>query len=831
MDLGDAKTKKEIQKLEKNIHEVYKQAEQDIDAKIKDFSNKFEIKNDIHLKQVASGEWTDEQYNNWISGQMFQSNQWQAKKEQIIQTMTDANSIATKMVNGARMNVFAYNANYQAYEIENGLGLDVGFGLYDSNTVVKLLKDNPQILPKWKINEEKDYVWNKKKVNSAITQGIVQGEKISQITDRLTQGLCSQNEKKMRLFARTGVTQAQNAGRYDRLMEAKQMGIDMVKMWMATLDGRTRDSHAAIDGETQEVGDTWHPMKFSNGCRFPGDPLGKPEEVYNCRCKLVGSLKNYNEDFERRDQLTGEPIPYMTYSEWEKTKASTVKIATVDYAKYGSKEALEVIQKYNYDWNKIVKESTSDEFDMIWSADGYTSEKAQEWIANAKADKNKLEGKTVKKKVVSEEEKAQKAYEKALKNLEDIEKEIKDKGADKVFKGIWKDDVTYADYDNKMLSIIQKEKYYKENIDKQADNFLALDLNLDHTKYHDLYYDFAKHDSLDSFLKDKQLKHKLLNEVVDKDGYAFDEDDLEDIWNVFKGSQYVKLNKTSLNYLKELDEFKTNGYEYSKLLKKRDDARSAAQSLKPKPDPGKAFGKDAYSQARKDAAVWAKSAEEADKKFRNATETVWKDASKDEKYAAWDYTAGSGKFNRPLRGYNGSWFRFEGVGNVPLDNEGAKKEIEDLTRLLEKSTMQHDTWLQRGVDDSGLAGFLQIDEHLLQNATQEELENALIGKEVSDLAFLSCGSSKGKGFSGNTLNLYCPQGTQALYVEPFSEYGKGSQSPDWDGTSKQSYYGSELETLLQRNTRYRVTKVEKSGYKMYIDVEVVGQDPWAIKYN
>ena len=38
-----------------------------------------------------------------------------------------------------------------------------------------------------------------------------------------------------------------------------------------------------------------------------------------------------------------------------------------------------------------------------------------------------------------------------------------------------------------------------------------------------------------------------------------------------------------------------------------------------------------------------------------------------------------------------------------------------------------------------------------------------------------------------------------------------------------SAYASENEMLTQRNTRFRITKVEKSGLRYFIDVEVVGQ--------
>ena len=322
-DYGSRKTDKEIARLEKRIREVYAEAEKDLNEKIRSFYDKFNIKEQIKREELSNGKITREEYSRWLSGQAFQSELWNAKRDQIVSTIHSANKLAIRMVNGKAADVFAFNSNYQAYQIEKGFGVNFGFGLYDSTTVVNLLRNDPQILPKWKIDEKKDYIWNYKKVNNAITQGIIQGERLDQITDRLATKLCAQNMNTMKTFARTGMTQAQNAGRFQRQMDAKKLGINLVKEWMATLDGRTRDSHRHLDGEQIKVGDKWHPQKFSNGLRYPGDPEGPAREVYNCRCTLVADLVDYPAEYERYDNINGKPIKNMTYDEWAKAKSGT----------------------------------------------------------------------------------------------------------------------------------------------------------------------------------------------------------------------------------------------------------------------------------------------------------------------------------------------------------------------------------------------------------------------------------------------------------------------------------------------------------------------------
>lgn len=56
----------------------------------------------------------------------------------------------------------------------------------------------------------------------------------------------------------------------------------MVAAWNASMDERTRPSHFKADGQERKPG-----KKFRVGAahlRFPGDPMGPPHEVINCRC-------------------------------------------------------------------------------------------------------------------------------------------------------------------------------------------------------------------------------------------------------------------------------------------------------------------------------------------------------------------------------------------------------------------------------------------------------------------------------------------------------------------------------------------------------------------
>lgn len=326
-DLGATFTDAEIAKTEKELKAVYNKAYKDILQKQKDFNEKYKIKEEKKLKQVASGQMTQEEFDHWKKGQVFQGKQWENKKKQILGTIYKTNEVATGIVNGKTHNVFAFNANYTAYDLEHGAGVNFGFELYDETTVVNLIKNDPQLLPKWKIDQPKDYVWNQKKLNRQINLGIIEGESLDKIANRLGDALVTQNFNKMRTFARTAMTGAQNSGRQIRLEEAKGLGIKLKKEWMATLDSHTRINHRELDGQKVDTDKEFEVDGIK--IRYPGDPQAHPSMVYNCRCTMVGDLENYPATYDRYDNIDGKRIKGMTYKEWEEAKKKGDDISPV----------------------------------------------------------------------------------------------------------------------------------------------------------------------------------------------------------------------------------------------------------------------------------------------------------------------------------------------------------------------------------------------------------------------------------------------------------------------------------------------------------------------
>lgn len=123
---------------------------------------------------------------------------------------------------------------------------------------------------------------NVKKLKKTITQEISRGIASSLPYSDIARNISSVSKaplSRAKTIARTEGHRIQQTSARDAQYAAKKKGADVVKMWDAALDGRTRDSHARVDGEIRELDE-----KFSNGLKYPGDPSGGAAEVVNCRC-------------------------------------------------------------------------------------------------------------------------------------------------------------------------------------------------------------------------------------------------------------------------------------------------------------------------------------------------------------------------------------------------------------------------------------------------------------------------------------------------------------------------------------------------------------------
>ncbi len=115
-------------------------------------------------------------------------------------------------------------------------------------------------------------------IKKQISAGVEQGETLADISERVRSVYRFSESRSLR------IAQTETAALMSESSQLiyKENGVEE-KMWIASHDERTRESHLA--NELQ--GPISINENFKNGCAFPGDPDGGPEESINCRCALA----------------------------------------------------------------------------------------------------------------------------------------------------------------------------------------------------------------------------------------------------------------------------------------------------------------------------------------------------------------------------------------------------------------------------------------------------------------------------------------------------------------------------------------------------------------
>ena len=803
------------------IERQYKEAQKQIEGQIARWYQRFADNNGISLaeaRQYLKGaalkefKWDVQDYikygqdNALMGGWMkelenasakYHISKLEALKIQTQQSLEVMFSKQLGTVTGAMGDLFESGYYHTAYELQKGFNIGWDIAGLDQSQIEKVLAKP------WAVDGKNfsERIWgNKQKliseVHGELTQNIMLGADPQKAIDSLA--------KKMK-------TSRYNAGRLIMTEEAyfssaaqkdcfEELGVEQFEI-VATLDSHTSDICRSLDGKH-------FPMKdYQPGVTAP------PFHVF-CRSTTV---PYFDEDFgdigERaaRDEETGKTyyIPDdMNYQDWKET-----------FVDGGDKSGFDVVDDgstLHYKHHKEPEPTPPPKKEYL------TKKKLQAKIAEADVQLEDLE---IQFKAVS----GGWTYEEAIKDfgsldeLADGDDLAKLKDLHSQAEAIEAQKAEWQEKLNEKLKAEQKKALAKKQLELEAEK-AAIQQQLDDFEiktYSGIWYgkDVTTADwkGLNIAGKKQYYEGKFITET-DPD-----------------------LMKKYQEFYKQLEELDAEGSSYHDIqqqLKKIEQEIAKVQSdLKNVEKSGiiDTAVDDAFSQARKDAAMWAKSTKEADALLRDKCGEVWRTSPPIQKNAIYDYTQSYHKFNEPLRGIEYGSEKFLGVGNVDLDQIGVKysgwkpgamrKEINAMTDIIEKSVYQEDFWLQRGCRFKGMDKFFNVPMDKLQHASQSELEALLLGTTPTEYGFCSCGVAKGKGFSGDIiLNIYAPSGTQMMYVEPFSAFGNGG-GKSWDGLKPQSSFGQESEIILQQGTTFRVTKVEKTPGMIYIDLEVIGKSP------
>lgn len=324
-DLGHQLTDKELEQLEKRIAREYAIAAKDMRRKLREYMEQFEEGKAAQKALLDAGKITKKQYQDWVYRHTMMGNQWRDMKNVLADDLKRANDIALRMSRDQMADIYALNANYAMFQIEHDFAIDTGFTLYNHDTAEYLLSEQRQLMPgpsarkAKEIAENKAMQWNKQKIQSAVLQGVLQGESPYEVAKRLM-GVAQMGYNASVRYARTMTTSAQNAGRYNSYRRAKGLGVDLTIEWQATLDGRTRHEHRMMHGQRRDVDEPFEvdgvKILYPAQSDGPGSSDIPQSLIWNCRCTLLAWVKGFEGDTVK----SSPKMQGMSFDEWQHAK-------------------------------------------------------------------------------------------------------------------------------------------------------------------------------------------------------------------------------------------------------------------------------------------------------------------------------------------------------------------------------------------------------------------------------------------------------------------------------------------------------------------------------
>ena len=152
-----------------------------------------------------------------------------------------------------------------------------------------------------------------------ISRGIAQGLSYQEMARNLKNVTNVDYNKTLRI-AKTEGHRIQQEATYNVQKRAIAKGAKVVKQWDSTLDGKTRPTHRALDGQIIGV-DEYFKSESGYKALYPGN-FGVPSEDCNCRCCLLQRAKwaLSDEEFTKMNGKTNELQHFESIDDYNKFK-------------------------------------------------------------------------------------------------------------------------------------------------------------------------------------------------------------------------------------------------------------------------------------------------------------------------------------------------------------------------------------------------------------------------------------------------------------------------------------------------------------------------------
>lgn len=317
-DLAHRLTDQELAALEQRIAAEYKNASEELQEKIDAYFESFK-KRDEETKAligtiVNGREYTEQDYKQWRLAQIGRGKRFEALRDRIAERMTKANEVAAAYINGDMAKIYAINRAYgidSAIRDSGGMLNGADFIMWDENTVKRLLVKQPDLMPYYPperaVKRGIDLAYGKRKITQYTTSAILQGKSVKGIARDLMDNLEKMERTSAVRAARTAITAAMNAGRYDADTELVEKGAIIENEWICRFGPNSRHEHKQAHGQRVPYG-----TPFEVGgekLMFPGDgSMGASGwNLYNCQCvklrHIVGNRYSFTDEERKKYKI------------------------------------------------------------------------------------------------------------------------------------------------------------------------------------------------------------------------------------------------------------------------------------------------------------------------------------------------------------------------------------------------------------------------------------------------------------------------------------------------------------------------------------------------
>lgn len=296
MDQGKKLTQLILNKLERDINLLYIQASKEIKKELKKYPNfdrMLSIKDKNERLRTAK-----------------RRSDFQLLIKKLAKILQVSNSKSVSLIQDKMIDIFILNYDFEAYKIEKESMFNLSYRVFSKEAIKLLLKEETPVFTKMAYSGIKDLNTIIRDLKLNLYTSIRKGESINQIAKRIDKVTDKNNNGSIRI-ARTETTRIENSGRLEAIKHGEDMGLNLKKQWISTIDSKTRDRHLELN---MKIVDT--DKSFAYGLKYPGDPHATANQTINCRCTVVSVLQDYtptNKELELDMKLRE-----LTFEQWRK---------------------------------------------------------------------------------------------------------------------------------------------------------------------------------------------------------------------------------------------------------------------------------------------------------------------------------------------------------------------------------------------------------------------------------------------------------------------------------------------------------------------------------